>query len=107
MLMKKTIALTHAKLNSDRLLDSIKFEIKKYLNRERRKPLPAGKDYWTFDCRFGASEDVAEKIFTSEINKHIDAAMAQALPSFYIEILAKACNHQPRAEAADDEAEEA
>lgn len=94
--MKKTIALTHAKLQPARLVDSIKYDIKKYLNRERRKTLPAGMDYWTFDCRFGASEEVAEKIFTSEINKHIDVAMAQELASFYIEILARACAHQPR-----------
>ena len=94
--MKKTFALTDAKLQPARLADLIKFEIKKYLARERRKPLPAGMDYWTFDCRFGASEPLAEKIFTSEINKHIDAALAQALPEFYIEILARAAKHQPR-----------
>ena len=94
--MKKTFALTHSKLNPARLVDAIKHEIKKYLARERRKPVPAGMDYWTFDCRFGASAEVADKIFTSEINKHIDAAVAQELPEFYIEILARACNHKPR-----------
>jgi hypothetical protein len=104
--MKKTIALTHPKLQPARLVDSIKHDIKKYLNRERRKTLPQGMDYWTFDCRFGASEDVAEEIYTSEINKHIDAAVAQELPEFYVEILARACNHDPRSstKAADDEA---
>jgi hypothetical protein len=94
--MKKTFALTHPKLNTARLVDAIKHEIKKYLARERRKALPDGKDYWTFDCRFGATEDTAEQIFTSEINKKIDAAVAEALPAFYIEILARACNHKPR-----------
>lgn len=94
--MKKTFALTHSKLNTARLVDSIKHEIKKYLARERRKPVPEGKDYWTFDCRFGASAEAAATIFTSEINKHIDAAAAQELPEFYLEILARACNHKPR-----------
>ncbi|SNY45842.1 hypothetical protein SAMN06297280_0970 [Arsukibacterium tuosuense] len=94
--MKKTFALTHSKLNTARLVDAIKHEIKKYLARERRKTLPEGKDYWTFDCRFGASAEEAEKIFTSEINKHIDTAVTQELPAFYIEILARACNHKPR-----------
>ena len=104
--MKKTIALTHPKLQPARLVDSIKHDIKKYLNRERRKTLPEGMDYWTFDCRFGASEEAAEAIYTSEINKHIDAAVAQELPAFYVEILARACNYAPRssATAADDEA---
>jgi hypothetical protein len=95
--MKKTFALTHPKLQPARLVDAIKHEIKKYLNRERRKPLPEGKDYWTFDCRFGPSEPEAKPMFTSEINKHIDAAATQALPEFYLEILARAANHQPRA----------
>jgi hypothetical protein len=102
--MKKTFVLTHPKLAPARLVDLIKFDIKKYLNRERRKALPAGTDYWTFDCRFGATEADASKIFTSEINKHIDAAVAQQLPGFYLEILARAAHHQPRL-AADDQAD--
>lgn len=104
--MKKTFVLTHDKLKPARLIDSIKYEIKKYLKRERNKTLPQGMDYWTFDCRFGASEEVAEEIYTSDINKHIDAAVAQELPSFYVEILARACQHDPLAKikAMDDEA---
>ena len=94
--MKKTFALSHPKLKPARLVDAIKHDIKKYLNRERRKALPTGMDYWTFDCRFGASKDVAEKVFPSDINKQIDAAVAQELPEFYVEILARACKHQPR-----------
>lgn len=103
--MKKTIALTHPKLKPARLVDSIKHDVKKYLKRERNKPLPKGLDYWTFDCRFGPSADTAEEIFTSEINKHIDAAMEQALPECYIEIVARAANHQAKNEALEDESE--
>lgn len=94
--MKKTFALTHPKLNTARLVDAIKHDIKKYLRRERGKALPEGKDYWAFDCRFGASEETAVKIFNSEINKQIDAAVAQEYPQFYLEILAKACKFKPR-----------
>jgi hypothetical protein len=101
--MKKTFALTHPKIKPARLTDAIKHEVKKYLNRERRKALPPHADYWTFDCRFGATEDTATPIFTSEIGKHIDGALAQELPSFYLEILARAANHQPRDD--DDYAE--
>jgi len=94
--MKKTIALTHARLKSARLVDSIKHDIKKYLNRERSKTLPEGMDYWTFDCRFGASKDVAEKIYTSEINKHIDAAVEQGLAEIYLEVISRSENHKPK-----------
>lgn len=93
--MKKIFTLTHPKLQPARLVDAIKHDIKKYLRRERNKALPAGADYWTFDCRFGPSEATAEDVFPSDLNKHIDAAVAQELPEFYVEILARAANHEP------------
>lgn len=94
--MKKTFALTHPKIKSARLVDSIKHELKKYIARERRKTLPEGTDYWTFDCLFGSSEESAEEIYTSEINKKIDAAVEQELAEFYIVILARAAIHKPK-----------
>jgi len=94
--MKKTFALTHDKLQPARWVEAIKYEIKKYLARERRKALPEGTDYWTFDCRFGENEQQAVKVFTSEIKKKIDAAVEQQWPAFYVEILARSCKHQPR-----------
>lgn len=100
--MKRTITLTHPRLQPARLVDSIKHDIRKYLRKERNKTLPPDADYWTFDCRFGPSEETAEAIYTSEINQHIDAAVAQELPEFYIEILARAANHEPNAETETD-----
>lgn len=97
--MKKTIALTHPKIKTARLVDSIKHDIKKYLGRERRKTLPEGTDYWTFDCKFGPSEDEAEVVFTSEINKRIDGAVERELTEFYVEILARAAVHKPKADS--------
>ncbi|WP_319784056.1 DUF6172 family protein [Oceanisphaera sp. IT1-181] len=104
--MKKTFALAHPKLPLARRVDSIKHEIKKYLKRERNKTLPSGMNYWAFDCRFGASAETATDVFPSEINKHIDTVVAQELPEFYVEILARACKHDPRsiATSADDQA---
>lgn len=93
--MKKTIALTHPKLQPARLADAIKHDIKKYLRKERNKTLPPESDYWTFDCRFGESEETAQTIYTSEISKHIDYAIAQGLPEFYIEVVARPANHKP------------
>lgn len=93
--MKKTIALNHPKLQPARLVDAIKNDIKRYLRRERNKALPIGADYWTFDCRFGSTEETADVVFTSDLNKHIDEAVAQELPEFYVEILARAANHEP------------
>jgi hypothetical protein len=101
--MKKTIALTHTKIKTARLVESIKHDIKKYLARERRKTLPDSTDYWTFDCKFGASQETAEVIFTSEINKKVDEAVELELSEFYVEILARAATHQPMSDAAPEE----
>lgn len=94
--MQKTIALTHPKLKPARWVDSIKHDVKKYLKRERNKPLPSGMDYWQFDCEFGASKAVAAAIFTAEINKHIDSAVEQGLAEFYIAIQPRAAQRQPK-----------
>jgi len=87
--MKKTFALTHPKIKLPRLIESYKHEVKKYLKRERNKNLPDGVDYWDFDCKYGATEAMAEVIHLSEINKYMDEAENQKLESFYLEILAK------------------
>ena len=48
--MKKTFSFKVSNKNRDRQTDSIKYEIKKYIARERRKALPEGGDFWDFDC---------------------------------------------------------
>ena len=103
--MKQTFALTHPRLKPARLVDSIKHDVKKYLKRERNKKLPKGTDYWSFDCRFGATEAESLEIFSSEINKHIDDAVAQGLDSFYLEILARATQHKAKSQPAFDDDE--
>jgi len=87
--MKKTFSLTHEKIKPARLIDSIKHDVKKYIKRERKKKLPEGIDFWDFDCKYGHSEDVAETIHVSALNKSIDDAAQHELASFYLEILVK------------------
>ncbi|MGF1726272.1 DUF6172 family protein [Photobacterium nomapromontoriensis] len=100
--MKKTFALTHPKKAVPRVVEAVKYEVKKYLKRERNKTLPTGADYWDFDCRFGHTEQEAKVIHVKEINKCIDEAEALALTSFYLEILAKPAARQKRIEADDE-----
>jgi len=87
--MKKTFNLTDQKLPLPRLIDSIKHEVKKYIKRERKKPLPQGVDFWDFDCRFGTDEAESEVIHVSAINKNISEAETKEFGSFYLEVLAK------------------
>jgi hypothetical protein len=87
--MKKTFALSHPKLATDRLVDSIKHEVKKYIKRERNKSLPSTADYWDFDCKYGENAQSAQVVHMSELNKCIDNAVKAEMDSFYLEILVK------------------
>ncbi|MCW8834381.1 MAG: DUF6172 family protein, partial [Colwellia sp.] len=58
--MRKTFSLSHEKIKTPRLVDSIKHDVKKYLKRERNKKLPEGVDFWDFDCKYGHSEETAD-----------------------------------------------
>jgi len=87
--MKKTFKMTHPKIEVPRLVEAIKYEVKKYIRRERRKTLPLDVDFWDFDCRFGADEASSEVIHLSAINKSISLAESEQLESFYLEILVK------------------
>jgi hypothetical protein len=87
--MKKVFELTHEKIKLERRVDAVKHEVKKYLKRERNKKLPAGADFWDFDCQFGNTKEEAEAVQLSDINKRIDQTQVDGLTSFYIEIVAK------------------
>lgn len=86
--MRKTFKLQVEGKHPERLLEAIKHEVRKYVKRERRKTLPAGVDYWAFDCKFGATQDTAEPVRLAEITKKMDEVAAAGGESFYVEILA-------------------
>jgi hypothetical protein len=87
--MKKLFPLEDPKHKPARVVESIKAEIRKYLKRERRKPLPEEVDFWDFDCRAGKDSDSAETMHVAEITKPVDAASRDGWGAIYIEILAK------------------
>jgi len=94
--MKKTFSLVHEKIKTPRLVDSIKHDIKKYIKRERNKKLPEGVDFWDFDCKYGKTEESAEVIHISAINKNIDEAEKNELTSFYLELFVKHGHRTPK-----------
>lgn len=88
--MKKTFQLRPEGKHPERVLEAIKHEIRKYLLRERRKPLPAGADYWDFDCKFGATPETAESMLIGDLTDHINEVAAdEAATQFYVELIAK------------------
>jgi len=88
--MKKTFKLTHPTITPERLIESIKRDVNKYVKRERNKKLPDNVDFWDFNCSFGHTEDDTTDIHLKEIGKYIDKAAEQKLESFYLKILVKA-----------------
>ena len=89
--MKKIFKLTDEKKHEDRVLESVKHDIRKYIKRENKKELPEKTTmYWDFDCKVGASADTAEVVKEEEIIKAVDAVKAQGVKECYVEILAKA-----------------
>ena len=94
--MKKTFALTAPGRHPDRVLDAVKHEIRKYLRRERRRPLPAGVDFLDFDCRFGRDAGSAQTVPLSELIALVDAAARDGASQVYAEILAKPGHRTPR-----------
>ncbi len=87
--MKKSFPLEDPKHKPARVVESIKAEVRKYLKREYRKPLPEGVDFWDFDCRAGRDAETAGTVHVSEIINPIDRASKEGWEAIYIEILAK------------------
>lgn len=84
--MKKTFPL-HAPRKADaRVLDAIKHEVRKYVKRERKKPLPDVGAEWKFECRVGADAATAETVALKDISAAIDQFAGGGGDSVYIGI---------------------
>ena len=99
--MKKTFKLNIEGKHPERLFEAIKHEVRKYVKRERNKALPAGSDYWAFDCRFGATEAEVREVRLADLIGLMDKVKTGGGEGFYIEILARAAVRKPRTYADD------
>lgn len=95
--MKKTFALAQEGKHPDRLRDAIKNDIRKYIKRERSRAVPAGVDFWDFDCRIGASEAESAMAHVAELNGLVDSVAQAGGTGVYVEILAKHGHRRSRA----------
>ena len=87
--LKKTYSLEVEGKNRDRLLDASKHDIRKYVKRERAKPLPDGVDFWDFDCKLGAGPADATHVHFAALMSAIDALLAAGRTQFYVEVVTK------------------
>lgn len=87
--MKKTFKLNIEGKNRDRLVEATKHEIRKYIKRQRRVPLPVGVDFWDFDCRFGINEADAVVVHFATLTGLIDTVVKDGGEAFFLEMLVK------------------
>lgn len=87
--MKKSFPLQVPGHQAPRVIESIKSKVRKYIKRERRKPLTEGVDFCNFACRSGKDADSAVEIHHEQLIACIDTAAREGWPAIYIEILAK------------------
>lgn len=88
--MKKLFPLHDERKNSDRVVDALKHEVRKYFKRERAKKVPEGFDFWEFECKFGENSESAQALHPADLPQEIDKAHSAKWEACYIEIIAKA-----------------
>lgn len=88
--MKKTFLLNEPGRAPARVVDRVKHEVRKYVRRERGKPLPAGYDLWAFACRVGTSAEAAQPCALGDVSARIDEVVATGSAEVYIEVVAEA-----------------
>lgn len=103
--MKKTFSYSDPKHAPPRVVEQIKAKVRKYLKRERRKPLPDEVDFWDFDCRIGKVHTESDSAHVATLIEAIDRGASEGWEQIYIEILAKPGRRtkRPKADAEDEQ----
>lgn len=94
--MKKVFLLNQENKVRERVVESIKHEIRQYIKRERKKKLPEDATLWQFDCLFGKDMASAVTIHFNELTPSVDKADQENWDSFYVEILSRAVKKSPK-----------
>lgn len=93
--MKKTFPLKQPDVADARVVEAVKFELRKYLKRERRKKFPEGFDQWNFACKIGPEQATASTILVEDLFTALDTVAKTDAPQVYVEILAAAGKRFP------------
>ncbi len=99
--MKKTYLLTIEGKNRDRLLEAAKHDIRKYVKRERSRPLPQGVDFFDFDCKLGGSEATAETLHFATLMASIDVLVKDGADQFYVAVVTTHGHRSARPQSSD------
>jgi hypothetical protein len=102
--MKKTFPLQVPGKDSQRVLERIRNEVRKYVQREQKKTPPEGFNRWSFACKVGPDAATASVKLLSEVIASIDSTAKAGGPQVYVEIIANPL-HRPTAESEASDAE--
>ncbi len=94
--MRKNYPLRPEGKHPDRVLEAVKHDIRKYIQRERRRELPEGAHFLDFDCRFGATQAEAQTVHPAALIAALDALAKTGAEQCYVELLAKPGVRQTR-----------
>ena len=97
--MKKTFPLQSPGKEPARVLERLKNEVRKYVQREQRKKLPEGFDRWEFACKVGAEAASAAVLPLSAVVGEVEALAQGGAAAVYVEIIAVPGNRPVRDEA--------
>lgn len=87
--MKKIFPLKLPGKADPRVLDAVKHDVRKYVQRERRKALPEGFDRWNFRCKVGPDRDQAADCELDRLAPALDTIANAGSAEAYVEILAE------------------
>jgi hypothetical protein len=93
--MRKNYPLRPEGKHPDRVLEAVKHDIRKYIQRERRRELPEGAHFWDFDCRFGATQADAQTLHPAALIAELDTLAKTGAEQCYVELLAKPAVRRP------------
>ena len=86
--MKKTFPLQDPKKPAARVLETVKNELRKYVQREQRKKLPEGFNRWDFACKVGADATSAPPLPLSAVVGEVETIARGGAAAVYVEIIA-------------------
>jgi hypothetical protein len=101
--MKKIFPLTAPGKANERVVESVKNDLRKYVKRERRKPLPEGFTQWDFACKTGPNRDTAVPCPLAAVGAAVDAIVRAGGSEVYVEILAVPGHRSPPKQGVDPE----
>jgi hypothetical protein len=85
--MKKKFSLEVPGKDRPRVLELVRSEVGKYVNREKRKPLPLEHER-DFACRVGPDEAHAIAMPVKQVHEAIGKVAESGAPEVFVEILA-------------------